>query len=83
MSKRTVLNEVYKGLVESMSIPAEVHHRNGKKYASFGTVVPIHCCTPEQVKFTMVFLVVTKKRNTTLKKFTTNILENVKKTSRN
>ncbi|XP_013143919.1 PREDICTED: uncharacterized protein LOC106107572 isoform X2 [Papilio polytes] len=50
MSKRTVLNEVYKGLVESMSIPAEVHHRNGKKYASFGTVVPIHCCTPEQVK---------------------------------
>ncbi|XP_030032409.2 poxin isoform X1 [Manduca sexta] len=49
MSKRTVLNENYKGLVENFSIPAEVHERDGKKYASFGEVVPIHCCTPEEV----------------------------------
>ena len=49
MSKRTVLNENYKGLVESMSIPAEVHENDGKKYASFGSTVPIHSCTPEQV----------------------------------
>ncbi|XP_075983913.1 poxin-like isoform X2 [Anticarsia gemmatalis] len=50
MSKRTVLNESYKGLVERMSIPAELHERAGRTYASFGSVVPIHCCTPEQVK---------------------------------
>ncbi|XP_068623456.1 poxin-like isoform X2 [Battus philenor] len=50
MSKRTVLNEIYKGLVESMSIPAELHERDGKKFASFGSVVPIHCCIPEEIK---------------------------------
>ncbi|XP_049879277.1 poxin-like isoform X2 [Pectinophora gossypiella] len=50
MSKRTATNEVYRGLVEAMSIPAELHERpDGTKYASFGGVVPIHCCTPEQV----------------------------------
>lgn len=52
MSNRTVLNESYKGLVENMSIPAEVHEIDGKKYASFGSTVPIHCCTPEQVSET-------------------------------
>ncbi|XP_053617801.1 poxin-like isoform X2 [Plodia interpunctella] len=46
---RTVYNEQNKGLVESFSIPAEVHERDGKKFASFGSVLPIHCCTPEQV----------------------------------
>ncbi|XP_052748644.1 poxin-like isoform X2 [Galleria mellonella] len=50
MSKRTVLNENYKGIVENFPIPAELHERpDGTKYASFGDVVPIHCCTPEQV----------------------------------
>ncbi|KAM3957863.1 poxin [Aphomia sociella] len=50
MTNRTVLNENYKGLVESFSIPAELHQRaDGRKYATFGAVVPIHCCTPEQV----------------------------------
>lgn len=49
MSKRTVLNENYKGIVESMSIPAEIHERNGKKYASVGSILPIHCCPPEEV----------------------------------
>ncbi|CAG5047410.1 unnamed protein product [Parnassius apollo] len=49
MSKRTVLNEVYKGLVESMSISAKLHERDGKKFASLDSVVPIHCCTPEEV----------------------------------
>nr|6XB5_A Chain A, Poxin [Trichoplusia ni]6XB5_B Chain B, Poxin [Trichoplusia ni] len=46
---RTVLNESNKGLVENFSIPAELHERDGKRFASFGTTVPIHCCTPEQV----------------------------------
>ncbi|KAL0818634.1 hypothetical protein ABMA28_009062 [Loxostege sticticalis] len=50
MSKRTALNEHYKGLVESMSIPAELHERNGKIFASFGSVLPIHCASPEQVE---------------------------------
>lgn len=50
MSKRTALNENYKGLVETMSVPAEVHERDGKKYATFGSTVPMHCCTPDQVK---------------------------------
>ncbi|CAH2052533.1 unnamed protein product, partial [Iphiclides podalirius] len=50
MSKRTVVNEVYKGLVESMSIPVELHERDGRKFARFGSVVAIHCCTPEEVK---------------------------------
>ncbi|KAJ0173376.1 hypothetical protein K1T71_011552 [Dendrolimus kikuchii] len=49
MTKRTALNESYKGLVESFSIPAEIHERDGKKYASFGSSVPIHVCTPEEV----------------------------------
>ncbi|XP_072934087.1 poxin-like [Epargyreus clarus] len=49
MSKRTVLNEQYKGLVENFSIPAEVHEQDGRKYATCGSVVPIHCCTPDQV----------------------------------
>lgn len=51
MSKRTALNEHYKGLVESMSIPAELHERNGKIFASFGSVLPIHCASPEQVSW--------------------------------
>ncbi|XP_046964067.1 poxin-like isoform X2 [Vanessa cardui] len=50
MTKRTVLNEVYKGLVEEMHIPADLHERDGKKFASFGSVLPIHCATPEQVE---------------------------------
>nr|XP_021205460.1 poxin isoform X1 [Bombyx mori]H9JU86.1 RecName: Full=Poxin [Bombyx mori] len=50
MSKRTVLNENYKGIVESMSIPAEIHERNGKKYASVGSILPIHCCPPEELE---------------------------------
>lgn len=49
MSKKTVLNEQYRGLVEAMSIPAEIHERDGKKYASIGSAVPIHSCTKEQV----------------------------------
>lgn len=49
MLKRTVTNEVYKGLVESFNIPVELHERDGKRFASFGSVVPIHCCTPEEV----------------------------------
>ncbi|KAF9404974.1 hypothetical protein HW555_014072 [Spodoptera exigua] len=41
----------YRGIVENMSIPAELHERpDGKPYATFGDVVPIHCCTPEQVE---------------------------------
>lgn len=40
----------YRGIVENMSIPADLHQRpDGRPYASFGSVVPIHCCTPEQV----------------------------------
>ncbi|XP_028161005.1 uncharacterized protein LOC114353284 isoform X1 [Ostrinia furnacalis] len=50
MSKRTVLNEQYKGLVEAMAIPAELHERDGKRLASFGAVLPIHCAAPEQVE---------------------------------
>ncbi|CAH0595015.1 unnamed protein product [Chrysodeixis includens] len=46
---RTVLNESNKGLVENFAIPAELHERDGKRFASFGSTVPIHCCTPEQV----------------------------------
>ncbi|XP_063541050.1 poxin-like isoform X2 [Cydia strobilella] len=49
MAKRTVLNEAYKGLVETMSIPVELHERAGRKFASFGGVLPIHCATEEQV----------------------------------
>ncbi|XP_039752748.1 poxin-like [Pararge aegeria] len=49
MSKRTVVNDVYKGLVEAFQIPAELHERDGKKFASFGSVLPIHCATPEQL----------------------------------
>ncbi|KAL4710090.1 hypothetical protein ACJJTC_016492 [Scirpophaga incertulas] len=49
MSKRTVLNNDYKGLVESMNIPANLHERDGKLFASFGSVIPIHCCTPDEV----------------------------------
>ncbi|KAF9815712.1 hypothetical protein SFRURICE_009229 [Spodoptera frugiperda] len=41
----------YRGIVENMSIPADLHQRpDGRPYASFGSVVPIHCCTPEQVE---------------------------------
>ncbi|KAJ8712639.1 hypothetical protein PYW08_007943 [Mythimna loreyi] len=56
MSKRTgfpttTSGLTYRGLVENMSIPAELHERpDGKPYASFGSTVPIHCCTPEQVE---------------------------------
>lgn len=50
MSKKTVINDVYKGLVEKMQIPAELHERDGKKFASYGSVMPIHCATPEQVQ---------------------------------
>ncbi|XP_059054811.1 poxin-like isoform X2 [Achroia grisella] len=51
MSQRTALNEHYKGLVENFSIPAEQHERpDGTRYATFSGVVPIHCCTPEQVE---------------------------------
>ncbi|KAJ2937919.1 hypothetical protein O0L34_g14192 [Tuta absoluta] len=52
MSKKTVSNEYpYRGLVESRAIPAELHVRaDGRPYASFGTVTPVHCCSPEQVK---------------------------------
>ncbi|KAJ8712637.1 hypothetical protein PYW08_007941 [Mythimna loreyi] len=56
MSKRTGFPSTtkgltYRGLVENMSIPAELHERpDGKPYASFGSTVPIHCCTPEQVE---------------------------------
>ncbi|XP_073947889.1 poxin-like [Choristoneura fumiferana] len=49
MTKRTVVNEVYKGLLESVSIPAELRERDGKRFATFGAVVPIHCCTEEEV----------------------------------
>ncbi|XP_069357044.1 poxin-like isoform X2 [Maniola hyperantus] len=49
MSKRTVLNEEYKGLVEAFPIPAELHERDGKKFASMGSVLPIHCATPDQL----------------------------------
>ncbi|CAH0713391.1 unnamed protein product, partial [Brenthis ino] len=49
MSQRTVENEDYKGLVEAFSIPAELHERDGKKYASVDGVLPIHCATEEQV----------------------------------
>ncbi|KAJ8710958.1 hypothetical protein PYW07_008200 [Mythimna separata] len=55
MSKRTgfpttTAGLTYRGLVENMSIPAELHERpDGRPYASFGSTVPIHCCTPEQV----------------------------------
>lgn len=54
MSKRTALNESYKGLVESFSIPAEIHERDGKKYASFGSAVPIHVCNKEEVSNLML-----------------------------
>lgn len=56
MSKRTgfpttTSGLTYRGLVENMSIPAELHQRpDGRAYASFGSTVPIHCCTPEQVE---------------------------------
>lgn len=50
MSKRTALNENYKGLVEELSIPAELHERDGKKYASFGSTIPIHSCSAEEVR---------------------------------
>nr|XP_021193734.2 poxin isoform X1 [Helicoverpa armigera] len=41
----------YRGLVERMAIPAELHRRaDGRQYASFGDARPIHCCTPEQVE---------------------------------
>ncbi|CAB3245528.1 unnamed protein product [Arctia plantaginis] len=50
MSKRTALNENYKGLVEELPIPAEVHERDGKKYASFGSTIPIHSCSPDEIK---------------------------------
>uniref|UniRef100_A0A2A4K7R5 Uncharacterized protein n=1 Tax=Heliothis virescens TaxID=7102 RepID=A0A2A4K7R5_HELVI len=41
----------YRGLVESMAIPAELHQRpDGRHFASFGGALPIHCCTPEQVE---------------------------------
>ncbi|XP_060806778.1 poxin isoform X2 [Amyelois transitella] len=46
---RTVRNEQYKGVVENFSIPAEIHERDGRKFASFGAVVPIHCCTSEEI----------------------------------
>lgn len=49
MAKKTVLNENYKGLVVGFTIPAEVHERDGKKYASYGSAVPIHSCSKEQV----------------------------------
>lgn len=50
MSKRTVLNEPYRGLVENFSIPAELHERpDGHRYATFGSVIPIHCTPPEEV----------------------------------
>ncbi|RVE43054.1 hypothetical protein evm_012285 [Chilo suppressalis] len=49
MSKPTVLNSSYKGLVENFSIPVELHERDNKTFASFGGVLPIHCATPEQV----------------------------------
>ncbi|CAK1552414.1 unnamed protein product [Leptosia nina] len=49
MSQRTVLNEPYKGLVENLAIPAEVHEVEGRRYASCATLLPIHCCNPEQV----------------------------------
>ncbi|XP_023942000.1 poxin [Bicyclus anynana] len=49
MSKRTVTNDVYKGLVEAFSIPAELHERDGKPFASVGSVLPIHCATPQQL----------------------------------
>ncbi|KAJ8710960.1 hypothetical protein PYW07_008202 [Mythimna separata] len=56
MSKRTgfpttTAGLTCRGLVENMSIPAELHERpDGRPYASFGSTVPIHCCTPEQVE---------------------------------
>ncbi|KAI8441784.1 hypothetical protein MSG28_005470 [Choristoneura fumiferana] len=50
MTKRTVVNEVYKGLLESVAIPAELRERDGKRFATFGAVVPIHCCTEEEVR---------------------------------
>ncbi|XP_050679773.1 poxin-like [Leptidea sinapis] len=50
MSKRTVLNEDYKGLVEWFPIPAELHEADGRRFASFGSVLPIHCCTPQQIE---------------------------------
>ncbi|CAH2093344.1 unnamed protein product [Euphydryas editha] len=50
MSKKTVLNDVYKGLVEEMRLPADLHERDGKRFASCGSVLPIHCATPEQVQ---------------------------------
>ncbi|CAH0758320.1 unnamed protein product [Diatraea saccharalis] len=49
MSKRTVVNSSYKGLVENIAIPVELHEAGDKKFASFGSVLPIHCSTPEQV----------------------------------
>ncbi|KAG7303285.1 hypothetical protein JYU34_011761 [Plutella xylostella] len=49
MAQRTVLNDNYKGLVESVSIPAVVEERDGKKFARSGSVVPIHCSTPDEI----------------------------------
>ncbi|CAH4030667.1 unnamed protein product [Pieris brassicae] len=48
MAQRTVLNEQYKGLVERMSVPVELHDREGRRYATCASLVPIHCCTAEQ-----------------------------------
>ncbi|XP_045503704.1 poxin-like [Colias croceus] len=49
MSSRTVLNEQYKGLVEQLSIPAEVAERGGRRCARSGTTMAIHCCSPEEI----------------------------------
>lgn len=52
MAKKTVLNEPYQGLLVAMNIPAEVREQDGNRFASFGSAVPIHRCTKEQVTIT-------------------------------
>ncbi|XP_041971576.1 poxin-like [Aricia agestis] len=49
MSRRTVTNERCSGLLEAVQIAAEVDAIGGRAVARQGTVLPIHCATPEMV----------------------------------
>lgn len=49
MSTKSTLNDVHRGIVEAMAIPAQVEERDGRRVARFGSVLPIHVCDPKEI----------------------------------